>query len=696
MVVISSTIIAQQPDTLQTANIEFITDQLENIAQSTDINLDYSDLIEDYLYYSKHPININGSDLSILRDIYLINDIQLNNINLYKQQFGQIFSAFELLSISGFNEEKIKQLQPFISFESEKQTEVVKIKDVLKYGKHVLLLRADRILERKKAFDLQSDSAINHPGSVYLGDPQHYYLRYSYKYKNRIRFGLTMDKDAGEVMFKAQLCDSLQNLIGKKVGYGYDFISAFAYAENIGLIKKIIVGDFHLEFGQGLTLWSGLTFGKSAEAISIKKFGRGIRPNTSANENRFFRGAAATISWKKLSLTSFFSSNNVDGNIIQTVYNERDGISSIIETGMHRTINELLDKNTLNIQVTGGNLSYQNNIFTSSITVYNTKLNKALIHNDETYKLFNFYGHEITNYGVDMSINFWNTNAFSELSGSSNGGIAGIVGLNMLLDERFFLTFIYHNYSKDYNNLYNNPFAESSSISNETGFYLGWKALIHSYISITGYIDHFKFPWLKYRVSSPSMGRDYLVQINISPKSDINSYIRYRFTNKQENFITDYDYMPKIEEINRHDFRFFISYGNFYNIILKNRIDIVSFQNKQSNNDFGYLLYQDILYRPISFPLEATFRFALFSTDSYNSRIYTYENDVLYAFSVPSYFNKGQRWYLMLKWKIRDNISMWIRFARTTYLNKETIGSGNDLIDGNSKSEIKIELKIKL
>ena len=687
---------AQNPDSLQSINIEFITDQLENIAQSSDINLDYSDLIDDYLYYSKNPININGSKTYILRDIYLINDIQLNNLTLYISQFGQLYSIYELTSISGFDEETALRLQPFIIIGPLAESKKYSPKQIFKYGRNELLLRYDQLLETKKGFSLPPDSAINHPGSVYLGNPQHYYLRYSFNYRNKVRFGVTLDKDAGEVMFKGQLSDSLKTLIGNKVGVGYDFLSAYGYAEDLSIFSKIIIGDYHLEFGQGLTLWSGLSFGKSAEAVSVKKFGRGIRPNTSANENRFFRGAATTVRWKKLTLTPFYSSNNVDGNIIPLIYSEQDGVSSIIETGMHRTINELLDKNTIDVTVMGGNASYQHRMFSGGLTVYNTKLNKPLVTSDELYKYFNFQGTEVTNFGGDLAFNMKNINFFGEMSGSSNGGMAGIAGLNTFLDERFFLTLQYHNYGRDYQNLYNNPFAESSAISNEKGFYFGFKALVDKYISISGYIDHYSFPWLKYRISSPSLGRDYLVQINLNPKKELSSYFRYRFKNKQENYKLDYNYMPLIGDIERHELRYFISYNISNHIILKNRLDVVIYKNDYESNEYGYLLFQDILYRPDMFPLEATFRYSLFSTDGYNSRIYTYENDVLYAFSVPSYFNNGQRVYLMLKWRIMPQISMWLRIARTTYFNQNTIGSGNDLIDGNSKSEVKVEVKIRL
>ncbi len=691
----TGTLFSQNADTTHAVNIEFITNQIEDIAQSTDLNLDYSDLTDQYIYYAKNPININGPNIYILRNLYIINDIQLNNLKLYIKQFGQIYSIYELTSIIGFDEETVKKMQLFIVVAPHKKSNNYTAKEVFKYGHHQLLLRADQLLETKKGFMLPPDSAISNPGSVYLGNPQHYYLRYSFNYNNKFRVGLTMDKDAGEVMFKSSISDSLKQLIGNKISSGYDFLSAYAYAADIGIIKKVIIGDFHLEFGQGLTLWSGLSFGKSAEAVQIAKFGQGIRPNTSANENRFFRGIAATIDWKNLSFTSFYSSNNIDGNIVPLIYNSEDGASSIIETGMHRTINELLDKNSINIVTYGGNINFQKNQFSIGATAFNTLLDKPLLLSNELYKQFNFKGTQGFNYGVNAAYALNTLNFFGEFSGSSFGGFAGIIGANTLISDRFFLTIVYHNYGKEYQNMYSNPFAESSSISNEKGIYFGYKILLQKYISISGYIDNFQFPWLKYRVTSPSTGRDYLTQINFTTSNNISAYFRYRYKNKQENHNVDYLYLPQIGDINRNEYRLFISYSISPNIFLKNRIEMVTYNDDYSTKEYGYLIYQDILFRSHNFPLDASFRYTLFSTDGYNSRIYTYENDVLYAFSVPSYFYHGQRWYLMLKWSISGRITMWARYARTTYFNKNSIGSGNDLIIGNHKSEVKIELKVK-
>ena len=495
-------------------------------------------------------------------------------------------------------------------------------------------------------------------------------------------------------MFKNKLNDSINQLVGEKINSVFDFLSVFAYAEDIGFIKKIVVGDYHLEFGQGLTLWSGLSFGKSSEAVNLTRYGKGIRPNTSANENRFFRGVATTFAYKNIWLTAFYSSNKIDGNLeISTTNNQQ--ITSIIETGLHRTINELLDKETLTTRVYGGNLQYRGNWFHMGITSYNTKLDKPVSISNEAYKLFRFSGNNVSNIGADFNINLPKISLFGEAAFSSNGGIAFLSGINAFLNDRFTLTVFYHNYEKDYQNLYCNPFAETSAISNENGIYIGFNTLISKSVTASAYLDYFTFPWLKYQVDGPSNGKDILLQLNITPSPKCYSYIKVRFKNSPENYNNQWYYLPELQSARRNEFRFFVSYEVTDFLTFKNRVDIVFYSDKESKSN-GYMLYHDALLRNNTFPVDLTFRLALFSTENYDSRIYVYENDVLYAFSVPAYFDSGLRWYLMLKWKIMKNISLWARYSAITFFNQKTIGSGNDVIDGNRKSDIKLQVIVKL
>jgi hypothetical protein len=171
-------------------------------------------------------------------------------------------------------------------------------------------------------------------------------------------------------------------------------------------------------------------------------------------------------------------------------------------------------------------------------------------------------------------------------------------------------------------------------------------------------------------------------------------YLRYRAKKKQENCNSNF-YFKQLILKEKQDWRFFVSYRVSKTLTLRNRIDYVSVKSKSGRSN-GYLVYQDLLYRPLVFPLDLTFRYALFDTDGFDSRIYTYENDVNYAFSIPSYSGGGQRIYLMIRGKPCKGMDIWIRLARTIYRNRKSIGTGGDEIQGNKKTEIRIQAVLKL
>ncbi|MBK7308594.1 MAG: hypothetical protein IPI88_17340 [Chitinophagaceae bacterium] len=88
-------------------------------------------------------------------------------------------------------------------------------------------------------------------------------------------------------------------------------------------------------------------------------------------------------------------------------------------------------------------------------------------------------------------------------------------------------------------------------------------------------------------------------------------------------------------------------------------------------------------------------RLQYFETDGYNSRLYAYENDVLYSFSIPVFYDKGLRYYININYDINKKMTLWIKWAQTIYNDKTLIGSGLDEIKGITKSEVKLQVQYK-
>jgi hypothetical protein len=151
----------------------------------------------------------------------------------------------------------------------------------------------------------------------------------------------------------------------------------------------------------------------------------------------------------------------------------------------------------------------------------------------------------------------------------------------------------------------------------------------------------------------------------------------------------------EVGTVSYHNFRFQLQYQPLPSLTLANRAEIVLYQHTSATQEQGFALLQDVTWKPSNSPLSVTARYALFSTDSYNSRIYTYERDVLYSFSVPALYDHGSRAYAMVQFKKDAWPAISLRLGTTVFNQAQTIGSGLDLIEGNSRTEIKLQVSYK-
>ncbi len=301
LLVITIQSFAQEPEPKVKEDVNDITDKIENIAQSTDETLDYSDLINDLIYFRENPLNLNYASMIDLEKLFFLNEMQIFNLIAYRETYGHFLTVFELQSIDGFDTESIQKILPYVYVSEEKPVNRFKFKDLTKYGRHEAIVRYQRVLQEQKGYTSISDSALYaSPNSRYLGSPDKIYLKYGYNFHDRVRFGFLAEKDAGEVFLTENVNDSIQRLIGDRLKNGFDFYSFYFSLHDIGILKAVTVGDYQLGFGQGLTLSSGLAFGKSAEAVDLKRNARGIKTIRLLQRKSFFQRWGCNYSLRKI------------------------------------------------------------------------------------------------------------------------------------------------------------------------------------------------------------------------------------------------------------------------------------------------------------------------------------------------------------------------------------------------------------
>ena len=106
---------AQQTDTTKYTGAEEIEQQIENLAERSDVEMDYSDWVEEINLLRQRPVNLNSDDENELRRLFFLNDLQIANLLEYTRQYGSLATIYELQMVDGFNEKLIIQILPFIS-----------------------------------------------------------------------------------------------------------------------------------------------------------------------------------------------------------------------------------------------------------------------------------------------------------------------------------------------------------------------------------------------------------------------------------------------------------------------------------------------------------------------------------------------------------------------------------------------------
>ncbi len=676
----SISVYSQEIDTVQTDNT--VETMIENVSESLDAEVDFTEYVEEFQYYLQNPMNLNSPDYEVLKRVFGLSDFQVYQLKAYISVSGELVSLYELNSIKGFDKQTIFKLLPYVTIQSTNNPYKINLKNVFKYGRNQLFLRYQQVLEEQTGYSFASDSLLQvKPNSRYLGSPQKYYVKYAFNYQNKIRFGITGEKDAGEEFFKG----TQKN--------GFDFYSAHLFFKDFGVVKALAIGDYHLQFGQGLTLWTGLGYGKSSSVTSIKKRAQGIRPYTSADENNFMRGIATTLRLKNWELSLFYSKNQLDANI-DSLDSEEYYITTLQETGFHRTPSELNGKNTTWEQLFGGHLTFKTEFSKFGLTFSESNFERSYLKDLSFYNKYDFVGQKNQNFGFDYETYVKKIGFYGEASLSMNGGWGMVNGMDIQLDPLVSFSVLHRYYARDFQNLHSIAFGENSRNANEQGLYLGLNVILHSKLTIDSYIDLFSFEWLRYRVDAPSNGGEYFVQLNYTPSRYTSIYVRYKEKIKSINSSND-TYLNRVYNEEKQNFRIHFSHRLLKNLTVKNRVEWSSYQTASLSTKMGFMMYQDASYNFSKIPLNISARYAIFNTDTYDERIYAYESDVLYAFSIPAYYYKGTRAYVVLKYSVMKNLDLWFRIAQTWYADRDIISSGLEEINGNTKTDIKVQLRLK-
>ena len=616
---------------------------------------EYYDIIE---YLLNNKIELNKASINDLLAIPYLDSRSARAIIRHRNLSGGINSPDQLRGVENISPDLVEIILPFLQ-----------LGDTREYGFFDSItnnLEGINISYRSRGIkDIQEEKAFQK--DKYEGSDWKLYNRLIVSKNKNIRFGVLTEKDAGEKSFN-------------------DFTTFHFYLKDIGIIKGILAGDYLFEFGEGLALWSRYSVSKGMETVGIlPRNAKGIIPYLSSDENMFLRGVAAQIEYNRIKLSAFISDKQLDGSIDPAT----NQITSIRIDGFHRNENESAHKKIIREKILGISAAYSfGDAGTVALLYYNSRYGnefKKESFTDPSGSRFSYFSSSY-NFIAGRLI-------FSGETAYNLNSLATINSMEISVDKYFSLLFSYRNYPVNYWGLHTSGFGEKDGTQNEVGFYSGLK-LRTGFGTLYFYYDQFKFPYTSDKIPFASGGNEFLLYYTVRPFT--NSEFRLRYTNQHKDasaVVNDqYGLIRRRNESIRGELIYKISKY----IQLRSRINITGVTpSSGSPSEKGFLIYQDLKYSP--FPeLSLAARLVFFRTDSYDSRVYEFENDLAGVMTNPALYGEGSRWYIVAQFKTRFGFTFSAKYSELFKPGERTLGSGDTEIQGNVDNRFSFQLDFRL
>lgn len=589
-----------------------------------------------------NPLDINKLLRDDLTGLRLLSELQVENFMRYREEFGPFLSKLELQAIPSWEVSDIRLLTPFLTVNTTLDQRSRSLLEGLIEGEDEIIVRWGRPLPPR----YDTDNVA--------GMPNTWAIRVRHSFDNRMRFGFTAENDPGEAFFKGN---------NRR---GFDFYSGHLFFQNLNkTVRTVAIGDYSAVFGQGLLLQTGFAPGKSAEAVNITRGGRKINAYAAFGEAFFLRGAAATLGLgKRLELTVLFSGRRRDGNIrLPDSLDQEDQeifFTSLQTSGLHRTPGEIEDKGAVRELLGGFSLAYnmkRGHVAVNGMSLgYDEPFRPTLA----PYRQFVFAGQRLTAFSADYNWRRRNLLLFGEAARSDNGGMAAVNGLLLGAERRVTLALLHRALARNYQSVYAAPFAEVSGAANEQGLYTGVQIRPAKKWQIDAYADLWRHPWLRFGVSAPSNGSEYLGRVVWTPLRGFSSYVLWQTETKERDAESG-----GLAAGTRHRFRVHSIYKVSTGVEFRSRVEWTRVTNESVAAGRGFFAFQEAVWKPRNFPLSGTVRYAIFDTENFDTRVFAFENDLFAAVSIPAFAGRGSRYFLNLTWRVNGWLRLESRVEQT-------------------------------
>jgi hypothetical protein len=627
LVAISSLSLAQQEQTVRN-----LTDYLEYLVEIGFEEYEAADFSEEIVSLSIDPVEINRADESELGRLFFLSPFQIKSIISFIRINGPLKSKFELAYIPGFDSDLARLCSEYIVISNYNQSysgnNYTRLTGVLIYS--------DRDKHKYAGSDIKYATRVMHRAG-------------------KFSFGCTLDKDQGE-----KFIDDNNRP---------EFLSAYINFPSKSSKTQYFIGDYRVRFGQGLTVWHGYSPGISPVNPNLVKGSSRIATYSSSDENNFFRGMAISSTIGKTNIHIYLSSNKIDAST-EIRSDSIRLVRSLYDSGIHNTISGKSKKDALTEYSAGINLNRNLEPFNIGLSLTGTRFSDSINPEIKSGSSMDFKGKNNLVLSADYAASINKVYLYGEAALTSKAGVAFIQGLKLIPDDRVKLNILYSYTSLLYQSFHGHILGKETVNNFRKSMLANITVDLAPGLNLAaGFVNH-KDLWYAYRSAEFPQSTRYITELAWQPDDKI--LLKYSF--KYKKYIGDAEIERGIEpgilrSINSS--RLHIDIKPAEKLKLSARCEITC---EPHSGKRGYLAYQGIRLNPEQSALSLIIRHYTYYIDNYNTRIYAWEDDLLFNPSVPALYGKGNRNYFVLDYHPDFPVSIRFKYAISNFVhnNEET------------------------
>ncbi len=636
-----------------------------------------ADLVEWLTERFERPVDVNRATAAELARLPGVTAVLARRIVRRRDEQGPFPSLATLRAVLEMDAATYRTLRPFLTVGPAR----AEASDAPSKAPRLGPLEGRLIQRLTRRLDVGPGYASDTSRTTYAGSPWRLYTRLRLSTRRHLQANLTLEKDPGEALRWAP----------RTRHYGLDHVSAHATLQDVGPLEMLVVGDYGASFGQGVALWQGFAFSKGRNVVApVARQGRGLAPYGSTDENRFFRGIGATVRLAaRARMTVFGSRRTLDATLAGDT-----AVATFATSGLHRTPYELAQRDAVRETLAGGALEFDDGSGQFGVVGYRSAFSLPLSPPADPHRRFDAAGSAFTVASAYARVLVNRAVVFGEWTRSASAAWGGVGGVQVDLEHADAVVAV-RRYPRDFASRHGRPFAERGGPpQNETGVYLGLALRPARGWRVGVAFDQYRFPWLRYATPRPTVGHDARLVVEHNPRPWLHYYVQLRTTTRAEGTTHGLQSGPilaGVHPVSRRSARLHGEYAFGPTLRLHARLEAVRTGDAETTHT-GVLLFQGIRWRPRRW-LRLTARWTLFDTDAYAARIYAYEHDLPYTFSVPVFSGRGERRYLLLHLTPQRALRVELKYGVTRYRDVSSVGSGLDAADGPLLREVRTQVR---